>query len=153
MNLTHKSTQLRGARRLITAAACTAIAFGTCASALALHMNVASSSLLNDVRSSAQIGTVQHIPGRVIAGNRLNFVQPTYPPKAKTEKVQGTVILDARISKDGKIEALKVVSGPEVFRQSALEAVQQWTYKPYLINGQPTTVDTTFTVNYSLGSN
>jgi outer membrane biosynthesis protein TonB len=64
--------------------------------------------------------------------------------------MNGTIVMDARIGKDGAIEKLRVVSGPEEFRKSSLDAVRQWTYKPYLLNGQPTAVDTTITVNYSL---
>jgi outer membrane biosynthesis protein TonB len=59
-------------------------------------------------------------------------------------------VLHAIIGKDGKIRSLKVVSGPDELAHSALDVVRQWTYKPYLLNGNPTEVETTITVNYSL---
>ena len=62
----------------------------------------------------------------------------------------GWVQLDAVISKTGEVEQLKVASGPKELQQSALDAVRQWTYKPFLLNGQPIEVRTTINVNYSL---
>lgn len=113
MNLTQKRTELLGAQRLATAAACIAIALGTCASALALRMNVAAPSSQTDGQPASQAGTATHVPSGVMAGNRLSFVQPIYPQAAKAAKISGTVILKARIGKDGAIENLRVVSGPK----------------------------------------
>jgi TonB family protein len=90
------------------------------------------------------------VSGGVMAGNILSKVSPVYPQEAKDEKIQGTVVLDAVIGKDGSITSLKVVSGPDELKQSAWDAVKQWTYKPYLLNGNPTEVETTITVNYTL---
>lgn len=87
----------------------------------------------------------------VMAGNAISKAQPVYPPEAKAAHVQGTVILHALISKIGEVENLQVISGPPMLTTSALDAVRQWTYKPYLLNGQPTEVETTITVNYTLG--
>jgi TonB family protein len=73
-----------------------------------------------------------------------------YPPEAKAAHIQGAVVLSAIISKTGTVENLQVVSGPKELVTSALDAVKKWTYKPYLLNGEPTEVQTTITVNYSL---
>jgi protein TonB len=86
----------------------------------------------------------------VLAGNRDVYVAPIYPPEAKAAGIQGSVVLHAVIGKDGKIASLKLVSGPPELTKSAWAAVIQWGYKPYLLNGQPTAVDTTITVNYAL---
>ena len=86
-----------------------------------------------------------------MAENLLNKVVPVYPPEAKKARIQGTVVLDAVIGKDGKVENLRVVSGPSQLQQSSLDAVRQWTYKPYLLNGDPIEVKTTVNVVYSLG--
>lgn len=94
---------------------------------------------------------VARVSGGVIAGNKLSGAEPTYPPIAKAAHVSGSVVLHAVISKEGTIENLQVVSGPEMLRASALEAVKTWRYKPYLLNGEPTPVDTTVTVNFSFG--
>ena len=63
----------------------------------------------------------------------------------------GAVVLHAIISKTGPIQSLSVLSGPEMLRASALAAVQQWKYRPFLLNGDPTEVETTITVNFSIG--
>jgi len=61
------------------------------------------------------------------------------------------VVLQAVISKTGTIEKLTVVSGPQMLQSAALQAVQNWRYKPYLLNGEPTEVDTQITVNFNFG--
>ena len=152
MNLTQKRLELRRAQRLVRAAACIVIGIGTSASALALRMNVAVPSPQVKGQPASQAPTTPRVPSGVMASNRLTEVQPIYPPEAKAAKISGTVILKARIGKDGTIENLQVVSGPKELLRSSLDAVKQWTYKPYLLNGEPTAVDTTITVNYSLAN-
>ena len=87
----------------------------------------------------------------VMTGNILSRPQPTYPAIAKSARIQGTVVLSATISKTGTIENLSVVSGPQMLTQSALDAVRNWRYKPYLLNGEPVEVKTTVSVNFTLG--
>ena len=82
----------------------------------------------------------------------LSQPRPVYPPIARAAHVSGAVVLHAIISKSGSIERLEVVSGPEMLRASALDAVRQWKYKPYILNGDPTEVETTITVNFNFGS-
>jgi protein TonB len=86
----------------------------------------------------------------VVEGNLTRRVQPVYPPLARTARIQGTVVLSAVISKTGTIEGLKVLQGPPMLVNAAMEAVKQWKYQPYLLNGEPVEVDTTITVNFSL---
>jgi protein TonB len=76
---------------------------------------------------------------------------PVYPPIAKTARVSGTVVLQATISKAGTIQNLRVVSGPQMLRQSALDAVRNWRYKPYMLNNDPVEVESTVSVVFSLG--
>lgn len=86
--------------------------------------------------------------GRIV----VTKVTPVYPESAKQKHISGQVVLHAVISKEGTIEALEVISAPsDDLAESAVEAVSQWRYQPYLLNGQPTEVDTTITVNYSFG--
>jgi TonB family protein len=87
-----------------------------------------------------------------MAGNVLSKVTPVYPQAAKDARIAGAVILDAVIGKDGNITSLKILSGPEELRHSAWDAVSQWVYKPYLLNGEPVEVETTITVNYTLNN-
>ena len=90
------------------------------------------------------------ISGGVAAGNLVSNPAPTYPAIARAAHVSGTVVLHAIIGTDGHVENLTVVSGPAMLQASAMDAVKQWTYKPYLLNGQPTEVDTQIVVNFNL---
>jgi protein TonB len=86
----------------------------------------------------------------VVAGLVIHKVQPNYPQLAKTARVQGNVQLAALIGKDGTIQNLHVISGHPLLTQAALDAVKQWRYKPYILNGEPVEVDTQITVIFSL---
>ena len=90
------------------------------------------------------------ISSGVMQGQILQKTQPVYPPIAKAAHMQGTVTLHAIISKTGTIESLTAISGPEMLKGAALDAVKSWRYKPYLLNGEPTEVDTTVIVNFNL---
>ena len=83
-------------------------------------------------------------------GNLISQVKPMYPVIAKSARISGAVVLQAEISKQGTIEHLQVISGHPMLVQSAVEAVKQWRYKPYLLNGEPVPVETTITVNFTL---
>jgi protein TonB len=79
-------------------------------------------------------------------------IQPVYPRIAVAAGIQGTVVMEAVISKAGRIESLRVVSGPPMLQSAALDAVRAARYRPYLLNGEPTEVQTTISVNFVLGS-
>lgn len=90
----------------------------------------------------------------VMAGNLLKetYVQPVYPPSARKLEASGTVVMRASIGSDGHIRRLKLLSYPDPdLAISALQAVRYWAYKPYNLNGEPTSVDTTISVNYAIG--
>ncbi|MGB8985602.1 MAG: TonB family protein [Candidatus Sulfotelmatobacter sp.] len=86
----------------------------------------------------------------VTSGLLVRKVNPTYPPLARQARISGTVVLRAVISKDGSIENLSLVSGHPMLAPAAIEAVKQWKYKPYLLNGEPVEVDTEIQVNFTL---
>lgn len=86
----------------------------------------------------------------VVSGLLLRKVNPTYPPLARQARIQGVVILQAQISKDGNIENLQLISGHPMLAPAAIEAVKQWKYKPYLLNGEPVEVETQVQVNFTL---
>jgi protein TonB len=86
----------------------------------------------------------------VTAGLLLKQVKPNYPQLARTARIQGAVLLQAEISKSGDIQNLRVISGHPMLIQSALEAVKQWKYRPYFLNGEPVEVETQIQVNFSL---
>jgi protein TonB len=91
-----------------------------------------------------------HLPSTLVAGNLIYKTLPIYPPIAKAAGVQGTVVLQAMISKVGAIENLHVVSGNAMLQQAAMDAVKRWRYRPYMLNQQPVEVDTTVNVVFSL---
>ena len=78
----------------------------------------------------------------------MNKVVPEYPAIARLTGVQGDVKLHAIIGKDGTIQSLTVTSGPDMLRDAAIKAVQQWRYRPYLLNGHAIEVETIITVSF-----
>jgi protein TonB len=86
----------------------------------------------------------------VTEGMVLRRVQPNYPPLARQARIQGDVVLQAEISKEGAIENLRVISGHPMLAPAAIDAVKQWRYKPYFLNGEPVAVETQITVKFSL---
>lgn len=91
-----------------------------------------------------------HVSQGVMNGLLYQKVLPAYPPLALTTHTEGTVTLQATISTSGTIENLRVVSGPVMLQQAAVNAVQQWRYRPYQLNGQPVEVETTINVVFKL---
>ncbi len=86
----------------------------------------------------------------VSEGLLLKRVQPIYPPQARQMRLQGTVLLEASIGKDGSIQGLKQLSGDPTLGRAAMVTVRQWKYKPYYLNGAPVEVETQVTVNFKL---
>ena len=88
--------------------------------------------------------------GNVQAANLIHRVNPVYPPLARQARVQGVVVLEAVISKEGSIESLRVVAGHPLLNEAALDAVKQWKYRPTMLNGDAVEVITTVTVTFTL---
>jgi protein TonB len=84
-------------------------------------------------------------------GMLTHRVEPTYPTIALRAHIQGQVLLSAIISKEGAIENLKLISGHPMLVPAAIEAVKQWHYRPYILNGEGLEVETTVTVNFYIG--
>jgi periplasmic protein TonB len=87
----------------------------------------------------------------VAAGLLLSAIRPIYPAIAKAARIQGTVIIEATISRQGTIENLEVTEGPPMLRQAAIDAVAVARYRPFLLNGEPVEVQTSIHVIFSLG--
>ena len=86
-------------------------------------------------------------------GKILKHENPKYPGIAKAAHIQGVVLLHAVIDKAGHIQDLSIISSPDdSLSQASMKAVKKWLYEPYLLNGQPTEVDTTITVNFAMGT-
>jgi len=90
------------------------------------------------------------VPARIAEANLVYDVAPKYPPEAGRERIEGTVVLMAVIGKDGTVQDVRVQSGLSVLAQAAIEAVKQWRYRPYLLNGEPVEVDSQITINFNL---
>jgi protein TonB len=86
----------------------------------------------------------------VTEGLLMKKVQPQYPALARQARIQGAVVLQASIGKDGNVQNLRAVSGHPMLTPAAIEAVKQWKYRPYFLNGEAVEVDTTITVNFTL---
>jgi periplasmic protein TonB len=84
-------------------------------------------------------------------GQIIRRVEPAYPYLAKVARIQGPVVLHALISREGTIEQLQVLTGNPLLNKAALDAVQQWRFRPYILNGQAIEVETEVTVNFILG--
>jgi protein TonB len=108
--------------------------------------NISSAGVKTD-KPAAQLLRVSQ---GVMEGLVLKRVQPRYPSQALQMRIQGSVQLQATISKTGDIQNLKVVNGDAVLSRAALEAVRQWKYKPYYLNGDPVQIETQILVNFKL---
>ena len=97
-----------------------------------------------------QVSQQMRVSAGVAQGLLVRKVNPIYPPLARQARISGTVILRAIIGTDGSIENLTLVSGHPMLAPAALDAVKQWKYKPYLLNGKPVKVDTQVQVNFAL---
>lgn len=86
----------------------------------------------------------------VATGLIVERVQPHYPEDARQARIQGPVVLKAEIDKNGDVQDLTPISGDPLLVTAAIEAVKQWKYKPFLLNGQPVAVETQVTVNFQL---
>ena len=90
------------------------------------------------------------VASRVVEANLIHDVPPQYPPEAGRARVEGSVVLMALIGQDGSVKDVRVESGLPILAQAALDAVKQWRYKPYLIDGEPVEVDSRITINFTL---
>jgi protein TonB len=92
------------------------------------------------------------VGGNVQQANIIEQVRPVYPPLAKQARIQGVVVLEAVIGKDGTIQNLRVITGHPLLIQAAQNAVGQWRYKPTMLNNEPVEVVTTITVNFAFSN-
>jgi protein TonB len=93
------------------------------------------------------------VGGRVQAPQLIYRVQPVYPQLAMQAKISGDVVIDSVIDTYGNVTQMKVISGPPLLYQSAMNALSQWKYRPTLLNGIPVSVEMYVTVHFQLGGN
>ncbi|MGA7820995.1 MAG: TonB family protein [Candidatus Sulfotelmatobacter sp.] len=92
------------------------------------------------------------IASRVAEANLIHDVPPQYPPEAGRARIEGTVVLMAVIGTDGTVTDVRIESGLPILAQAAIDAVKQWRYKPYMIDGEPVEVDSRITINFALST-
>jgi protein TonB len=90
------------------------------------------------------------VAARVAEANLIHDVTPQYPPEAGRARLEGTVVLMAVIGSDGSVRDVRVESCLPMLAQAAIDAVKQWRYKPYLVDGEPVEVDSRITINFTL---
>ena len=90
------------------------------------------------------------IASRVAEANLIHDVAPQYPAEAGRARIEGTVVLMAVIGTDGSVKEVRVESGLPILAQAAIDAVRQWRYKAYVIDGEPVEVDSRITINFTL---
>jgi len=103
-----------------------------------------------DARPQIPLPRRVRVSSGVSRGLLLTKVDPQYPPDARDARIQGTVVLQATIDKEGNIASLELVSGHPMLAPAAIEAVKQWKYRPYLLNGTAVEVETSIQVNFTL---
>jgi periplasmic protein TonB len=112
-----------------------------------MHTDIAALIVADQTKAPTRI----HVKSDIMAGQRISGENPTYPQEARDKKIQGAVVLDAVIGRDGMVEKLDVVRSPDkLLSASAMEAVRTWRYRPYLLIGDPIEVETTINVIYNL---
>jgi len=92
------------------------------------------------------------VAARVVEANLIRDVAPQYPPEAGRARMEGTVVLLAVIGIDGSVKDVRVENGLPILAQAAIDAVKQWRYKPYMIDGEPVEVDSRITINFKLSA-
>lgn len=92
------------------------------------------------------------VASRVVEANLIHDVAPQYPSEAGRARIEGTVVLMAVIGADGSVKDVRIESGLPILAQAAIDAVKQWRYKPYMVDGEPVEVDSRITINFTLSA-
>lgn len=149
MRLTEKLHRATAVRRFTSAATCTLLGASICIAGLGFSVHFDALAATDEPHPSNSTGPVP-VRAETMRNQIVHKTPPVYPVEAKRARIQGKVQLDAVIGKAGEIEQLKVISGPQELQQAAIDAVRQWTYRPFLLNGDPVDVKTTIDVHFRL---
>jgi len=147
MNLTERRVEVRGMRRAAIAVACVAMGVATCVSAAALRVEVSAPA------GQDKTPTTLSVDASKMQNMIIYRKSPVYPVEAKANKdtLDGPVVLGVLLGTDGvPVKVFVKTSLRADYDQSALDAVREWRWKPFLLNGEPIQVKTTVTVNYTL---
>lgn len=131
----------------------TGVTAGTTAGATPSGSGIGGAGTQSGVSSPAGAGSrpaTKYVQPNVMEGNLLSAPRPEYPASARKEHLEGIVALQATISTSGAVKTLRAINGPQVLRGAAIDAVRDWRYKPYSVDGRPVEVVTTVYVHFSL---
>ena len=103
-----------------------------------------------DPTSPASVPQRLRVSSGLMTGLRIKAVPPVYPAEAREQHIQGVVLMQAIISKEGEVADLQLISGDPLLAKSAMKAVKKWKYKPFLRNGESVEVETQIQVNFTL---
>jgi TonB family protein len=151
MNLTMRRIEMKKVQRVGIAVACAVVTLATCATAMALRVEIG--SRVSEVAAKSGSGAPENKKVGVGQLKIVSRVMPVYPAEAKAnhDTLDGPVVLAVTIGKDGGVEEIHVEKSLRGdYDKSALDAVRNWRWEPYLLNGEPTEVDSTVTVTYSI---
>src|SRR5262249_40205410 len=114
--------------------------------------NSTSSGALNSGLSSSHRAPAVPVPvgGEVKPVQLLSSVQPVYPQMARSQRISGDVRIDASIDESGRVTGMKVVSGPVLLHQAAMDALHQWKYRPATLDGKPVAMHLVVTIQFRL---
>ena len=105
------------------------------------------SELKNQQVSTAEKPQAQ-VPAEVMEKLLVHKVEPTYPPEARKENLQGIIALDIVVGRDGSVVSMRPLNGPDVLARAAMDALRWWKFEPYRVNGEPAVVETTVAVEF-----
>jgi TonB family protein len=88
------------------------------------------------------------VPAEVMQNLLAHRVEPVYPAEARTENLQGIIALDIVVARDGSVQSMRPLNGPDVLARAAMDALRWWKFEPYRVNGEPAVVETTVAVEF-----
>lgn len=105
--------------------------------------------LESDLRGNETVMQPQaHVPAEIMEKLVTHRVDPDYPAAARPDKLQGVIVVDVIVGRDGKVVAVHALNGPEILAQSATDALRWWRFEPYRVDGQPVVAETTVAVEF-----
>ena len=106
------------------------------------------SGLQEDEKASKETRPQAHVPAEVMAKLVTHRVDPDYPEAARPENLQGVIVLDVVVGRDGSVLEMHALNGPEMLAEAAMDALRWWRFEPYRVDGQPVVVETTVAVEF-----
>lgn len=106
-----------------------------------------------NVNTALPPGSIAKVPAEAAEGSLVRRVEPQHPEQARSQRVQGAVVLDVRIGREGGVQEVKLVSGDPLLAEAANAAVRQWRFKPHTLNGRAVDMETEITLKFTLPPN